>query len=53
MKLVAWRNVVVHRYLGMDYRRLYEDSKRLGNIVKEFERQVISYIGKHQGRVEG
>ena len=41
-KFVAWRNILVHRYVGVDYSKLYEDSKKLANIVREFERQIIS-----------
>lgn len=50
-ELVAWRNIIIYRHLSTDHRRLYEDSKSLGNVVEEFEKQVISYIKKRQGRI--
>lgn len=43
---VTWRNIIAHRYLEVDHKRLYEDSKRLGSAVNEFEKQVASYLRK-------
>jgi len=40
-KFTAWRNILVHRYIEVDYPRLYEDSKKLASIVREFEKQII------------
>jgi len=40
-KFTAWRNILVHRYIEIDYSKLYEDSKKLSSIVREFEKQII------------
>ncbi len=40
-KFIAWRNILVHRYIEVDYSKLYEDSKKLASIVREFEKQII------------
>jgi len=40
-KFITWRNILVHRYIEVDYSKLYEDSKKLANIVREFEKQII------------
>jgi len=43
---VLLRNIIIHRYLEVDYRKLYEESAKLEGIVKEFEKQVLSFIRK-------
>ncbi|MGC9346101.1 MAG: HepT-like ribonuclease domain-containing protein [Candidatus Bathyarchaeales archaeon] len=43
---VRLRNIIIHRYLEVDYRKLYEESAKLEGIVKEFEKQVLSFIRK-------
>ena len=40
-KFIAWRNILVHRYIEVDYSKLYVDSKKLASIVREFEKQII------------
>ena len=43
---IRLRNIIIHRYLEIDYRKLYEESEKLEGIVKEFERQILSFIRK-------
>ena len=43
---IRLRNIIIHRYLEIDYRKLYEESEKLEVIVKEFERQILSFIRK-------
>ncbi|RLE91549.1 MAG: hypothetical protein DRN04_12535 [Thermoprotei archaeon] len=45
-KFIAWRNILVHRYIEVDYSKLYEDSKKLASIVREFEKQIIKLSKK-------
>jgi uncharacterized protein YutE (UPF0331/DUF86 family) len=45
-KFVRWRNIIVHRYLEIDYEELYEDSSKLESIVSEFEKQIANYLKK-------
>ena len=40
-KFTTWRNILVHRYIEIDYSKLYEDSKKLADIVRKFEKQII------------
>ena len=40
-KFIAWRNILVHRYVEIDHSKLYEDSKKLADIVRKFEKQII------------
>jgi len=43
---MALRNVIVHRYLAIDYERLYEETKRLLKHVPEFEKCIREFIRK-------
>lgn len=43
-RYVAWRNVITHRYLEIDHRELYEDSKELKRLTRWFERQVTKLL---------
>ena len=41
------RNVIVHRYLEIDYEKLYEESSKLIDIATEFEKQIRNYAGRY------
>jgi uncharacterized protein YutE (UPF0331/DUF86 family) len=41
---VRLRNIIIHRYLEVDYRKLYEESGELEKIVKDLEIQVQRFI---------
>lgn len=41
---VRLRNIKIHRYLEVDYRRLYKESGKLERIVRDFEKQVLRFI---------
>ncbi|MEM0481364.1 MAG: HepT-like ribonuclease domain-containing protein [Nitrososphaerota archaeon] len=43
-KAITLRNIIVHRYLEVDYAKLYEEAERLKQIVQKFEAQVRDYI---------
>ncbi|RLE57227.1 MAG: hypothetical protein DRJ40_02630 [Thermoprotei archaeon] len=47
-KFITWRNILVHRYIEINYSKLYEDSKKLTTIVREFEKQIIKLKEKHE-----
>jgi uncharacterized protein YutE (UPF0331/DUF86 family)/predicted nucleotidyltransferase len=38
------RNIIIHRYLAIDYERLYEEARRLLKHVEEFEKYVREFI---------
>jgi uncharacterized protein YutE (UPF0331/DUF86 family)/predicted nucleotidyltransferase len=40
------RNIIVHRYLNVDYDTLYKASKELKNTIPEFEKQIVRFIRK-------
>ncbi len=39
-RFVSWRNILVHRYLEVNYAKLYEDSKKLGDVIREFKDSI-------------
>ncbi len=41
---IKLRNIIVHRYLEIDYDKLYEESRKLIHYAKEFERQITNYL---------
>ncbi len=45
-KRIRLRNIIVHRYLEVDYDELYNDAHRLVEIAKSFEKHVVEFIKK-------
>lgn len=45
-KYIEWRNVLVHRYLEINYQKLYRDAQHLAPLAKQFERHVIEFLKK-------
>ena len=43
---IRLRNLIIHRYLEVDYRKLYEEATKLEEITKEFTKQVLNFIKK-------
>jgi uncharacterized protein YutE (UPF0331/DUF86 family) len=43
---IRLRNIIVHRYLNIDYKKLYIEAKKLINMVREFEKQLVQYLKK-------
>lgn len=43
---VRLRNIIIHRYLEVDYEKLYEKSRELETVVGEFELQILRLIRK-------
>ena len=41
---ITLRNIIIHRYLAIDYERLYEEARRLLKHVEEFEKYVREFI---------
>jgi len=44
LRAARTRNIMVHRYLEVDYESLYEASKELKNIVPRFEKQIVKFL---------
>ena len=44
LKGARLRNIIIHRYLEVDYGKLYEESRGLDEAVSEFERQVLDLV---------
>jgi uncharacterized protein YutE (UPF0331/DUF86 family)/predicted nucleotidyltransferase len=46
-KILAYirlRNIIIHRYLEVDYKELYMETKELKKILTLFEKQVLNFI---------
>ena len=48
-KAIRLGNIIVHRYLEVDYAKLYEEAERLKKIVQEFKAQVRLHQKKPVG----
>ncbi len=44
LKMMVLRNIIVHRYLDIDYQELYGQTKRLIALAREFEKNIIEYL---------
>jgi uncharacterized protein YutE (UPF0331/DUF86 family)/predicted nucleotidyltransferase len=44
LNVTRLRNIIVHRYLKIDYEGLYEESRKLKGIVRDFEKQILELI---------
>lgn len=44
IKYIEWRNVLAHRYLEINYQKLYTDAQDLTSLAKQFERHVIQFL---------
>lgn len=44
VKRVRLRNIIVHRYLDIDYDELYNDIKKLIEVAGEFEKHIVDFI---------
>lgn len=42
--MITIRNIIIHRYLDIDYKELYKKAKNLKNITKEFEKSIVKYL---------
>lgn len=47
-KFITWKNILVHRYIEINYSKLYEDSKKLADIIRRFEKEVIKLKEKEK-----
>lgn len=41
---IRLRNIIIHRYIEVDYGKLYEESEKLEEMVKKFEKQVLTFV---------
>ncbi|MEZ0346099.1 MAG: hypothetical protein ABWK01_06085 [Infirmifilum sp.] len=41
--MIVVRNIV-HRCLGIDYERVYAETKRLVEVAREFEKQIRGFV---------
>jgi len=48
--MVVLRNIIIHRYLEIDYAKLYVETKKLVDVAKTFERQVVDYLRREEQR---
>ncbi len=46
LRAIRLRNLIIHRYLELDYRKLYEEATKLEEVTKKFTKQVLSFIKK-------
>lgn len=45
------RNIIVHRYIEVDYDRLYAEAKRLVELARDFERRLTEFLKREaEGR---
>lgn len=44
-RLVFLRNMIVHRYWGVDDARIYKEAGNISEFVEEFIREVLEYAG--------
>jgi len=47
VKRVRLRNIIIHRYLDIDYEELYNDAQKLIGLTKEYEKYVAIFLRKH------
>jgi len=47
VKRVRLRNIIIHRYLDIDYEELYNDTQKLIGLTKEYEKYVAIFLRKH------
>jgi len=50
IKRIRLRNIIVHRYLDVDYDELYNDASKLIAITEEFERCVVRFLRRYKGQ---
>jgi uncharacterized protein YutE (UPF0331/DUF86 family)/predicted nucleotidyltransferase len=46
---IALRNIIIHRYLAIDYEKLYEEALKLMKHARDFERYLQEFISKESG----
>jgi uncharacterized protein YutE (UPF0331/DUF86 family)/predicted nucleotidyltransferase len=46
---IALRNIIIHRYLTIDYEKLYEEALKLTKHASDFERYLREFIRKESG----
>jgi len=52
-RAIALGNIIVHRYLDVDYERLYAEARGLARLAREFERQVVEFVRADLRRARG
>ena len=43
---IAMRSIIVHRYLDIDYKKLYIEARELAIITREFEKNITNFLRK-------
>ncbi|MCL7383757.1 MAG: DUF86 domain-containing protein [Thaumarchaeota archaeon] len=46
---IALRSIIIHRYLAIDYEKLYEEALKLTKHARDFERYLQEFISKESG----
>ncbi len=49
-KRIKLRNIIVHRYLEVDYDMLYRDTYKLIELAREFEKHIVEFLKKILGQ---
>jgi uncharacterized protein YutE (UPF0331/DUF86 family) len=44
--LGGYRNILIHEYLGLDYREVHKNFKKLSDAIPRFQTEIIKYINK-------
>jgi len=44
IKRMKVRNIIIHRYLGVDYEELYKDTHKLISLTQEFEEHIVKFL---------
>lgn len=50
LNAVRLRNLIIHRYIEVDYERLYEEAGKLESVVRCFEGQILNFIRSSRSR---
>jgi len=49
VRAIGLRNIIIHRYLEVDYSRLYREAVKLAALAREFEKQLVQFIRREVG----
>ena len=41
---IRLRNIIIHRYLDIDYEQLYKEAERLTRLAKSFEKHLVEFL---------
>lgn len=50
MRMVKLRNIIIHRYLEVDYSKLYDEAGELIGYIRELEKQLTEFLRREASR---